>query len=118
MQYYQRELQSSANRALWVIFAFSLLAIVLCLIAHRILLHAYQQKLWVQHGLELKVSELNRSNNELEQFAYVASHDLQEPLRKIRAFGDVLVTHKERYSDEQAQGILCVCRAPPSVCNT
>ncbi|GHB53996.1 PAS domain-containing sensor histidine kinase [Persicitalea jodogahamensis] len=51
--------------------------------------------------LEASVQELRRSNENLQQFAYVASHDLQEPLRKIQAFGDML---KKRYEDQLGDG--------------
>ncbi|NNG43471.1 histidine kinase [Pseudoalteromonas sp. NEC-BIFX-2020_002] len=47
--------------------------------------------------LTLYSDELSRSNRELEDFAFVASHDLQEPLRKIQAFSDRLET---MYKDE------------------
>lgn len=50
--------------------------------------------------------ELKRSNEDLEQFAYVASHDLQEPLRKIRSFGDRLLTKYWDQLDETGQNYI------------
>lgn len=64
-------------------------------ITHR---RQYEESLKVLNdGLQKSLTELERSNKELEQFAYVASHDLQEPLRMVTSF---LTQLERKYQDQ------------------
>lgn len=53
-----------------------------------------------QQELQATLLELERSNKELQEFAFVASHDLQEPLRKIQAFSERLASRSTALDDE------------------
>ncbi|MFC4700452.1 ATP-binding protein [Glaciecola siphonariae] len=56
--------------------------------------------------LSIYSEELKRSNRELEDFAFVASHDLQEPLRKIQTFGDRLLSQYGESLGDKGQDYL------------
>ena len=74
-----------------------LFSALIALVAFFYILREIKIRLKYQKELERRLVELNRSYAELEQFAFVASHDLQEPLRKIRTFSDRLLS---RYASQ------------------
>jgi len=60
----------------------------------------------IEENLRTREKALLRSNQELEKFAYIASHDLQEPLRKIQAFGGRLAKNNEENLDDKGKDYL------------
>jgi signal transduction histidine kinase len=98
---------------MWVpmIFISSLVAILIGIYSYVTLTREFKLQLHIetrmksyQRDLQQNISLLNKTNQELEQFAYVASHDLQEPLRKISTFSDRLqMKYKEQLPPDANQ---------------
>ncbi|MFL5789251.1 MAG: sensor histidine kinase [Flavisolibacter sp.] len=66
--------------------------------------HQKMQNQELEEKIKDRTFELLRKNKELEQFAYVASHDMQEPLRKMQTFISILLnTNTERLNETQKQ---------------
>ncbi len=64
-----------------------------------------------REALEISISELSRSNSDLQRFAYAASHDLQEPLRAISGFSELLSRRYAGKLDANADEYLSFVRA-------
>ena len=83
-QFYQA-LTTSTIQSLLVIFC------IITLFLFAIMIQELRRRIRYQEELQAKIIDLGRSHKELQEIAFAASHDLQEPLRKIQVFSNMLL---------------------------
>ncbi len=98
-QFYQ-QLTSSTLKSLLFIFC------VVTLFLFLLLIRVMRSGMLYQEELNAKVIDLKRSHGELQDIAYAISHDLQEPLRKIQVFSNMLMMRKQVDTDSEAKETL------------
>lgn len=88
-QAFYRKLTNTTLKYLLFIFC------VITLVLFVIMIKELRSRMLYQEELQAKIIDLRRSHSELREIAYATSHDLQEPLRKIQVFCDMLLLQKD-----------------------
>lgn len=97
-QYSVNRYEQAMPRYFTAVFLF---AATIIFISFLVILKEYRQRSKYQKQLEQKMLEVNAYNVELEQIAFATSHDLQEPLRRIRTFSDRLLwKYRDQLNDD------------------
>lgn len=91
-QFYENLTRTSIR---WLLFVFCIITLFL----FALLIKELSGRMRYQEELQAKVLDLKRSHSELQEIAYIASHDLQEPLRKIQVFSNMLYLQKSQQID-------------------
>ena len=98
-QFYQR---LATSTILYLLVIFFIITVLLFLL----MVNELQKRRRYQDELQTMVVDLKRSNTELEQIAYAASHDLQEPLRKIQVFSNRYLFLKKNNIDADTKNTM------------
>lgn len=110
MDAHNRQADRSFRNTFIIIFALSLLTLVVLVVSYRQLERELAQRQATEDQLRRyearlkeQIRQLEASNQELERFAFVASHDLQEPLRKIQSFATLVTDRYGNLFNQESQ---------------
>jgi len=93
----------AAPKTFKIIFVFTL---IIFIISFLFIAQNLKRRAIYQNDLERRLLELDRVNSDLQEFSFIASHNLQEPLRKIRVFSSRLAVKHQGQLNEEAKLII------------